>query len=50
MANSILELIGIKLQEARKKSGLTQAQVAKLIGINPDFRTFSLLKDKIPIE
>jgi len=34
MANSMLELIGIKLQEARKKSGLTQAQVAKLIGIN----------------
>ena len=34
MANSMLELIGIKLQEARKKSGLTQSQVAKLIGIN----------------
>ena len=34
MANSMLKLIGIKLQEARKKSGLTQAQVAKLIGIN----------------
>ena len=34
MANSMLKLIGIKLQEARKKSGLTQAHVAKLIGIN----------------
>lgn len=34
MANSMLELIGKKLQEARKKSGLTQLQVAKLIGIN----------------
>ena len=34
MANSMIELIGRKLQEARKKSGLTQLQVAKLIGIN----------------
>jgi len=34
MANSMLELIGKKLQEARKKLGLTQLQVAKLIGIN----------------
>lgn len=34
MANSILEFIGIKLREARKKSGLTQSQVAELIGIN----------------
>ena len=34
MANSMLELIGKKLREARKKSSLTQLQVAKLIGIN----------------
>ena len=34
MANSMIELIGRKLQEARKKSGLTQLQVAKLVGIN----------------
>ena len=34
MANSMLEFIGIKLREARKKSGLTQSQVAELIGIN----------------
>lgn len=34
MANSMLEFMGRKLQEARKKSGLTQLQVAKLIGIN----------------
>jgi transcriptional regulator with XRE-family HTH domain len=34
MANSILESIGIKLRKARKKSGLTQSQVADLIGIN----------------
>lgn len=34
MANSMLESIGTKLQEARKKSGLTQLQVAKLTGIN----------------
>jgi len=34
MANSMIELIGRKLQEARKKSGLTQLQVAELVGIN----------------
>ncbi len=34
MDNSMLKSIGIKLQEARKKSGLTQVQVTKLIGIN----------------
>ena len=34
MTISMLKSIGIKLQEARKKSGLTQLQVAKLIDIN----------------
>ena len=34
MDNSMLKSIGLKLQEARKKSGLAQSQVAKLIGIN----------------
>jgi transcriptional regulator with XRE-family HTH domain len=34
MTISMLKSIGEKLQEARKKSGLTQLQVAKLIGIN----------------
>jgi transcriptional regulator with XRE-family HTH domain len=34
MDNSMLKSIGVKLQEARKKSGLKQVQVAELIGIN----------------
>ena len=34
MTISMLKSIGVKLQEARKKLGLTQLQVAKLIGIN----------------
>lgn len=34
MANSMLRSIGTKLQDARKKSGLTQLQVARLIDIN----------------
>jgi len=34
MDNPMLKSIGLKLQEARKKSGLAQSQVAKLIGIN----------------
>lgn len=34
MDNSMLKSIGIKLKEARKKSGLKQSQVAELIGIN----------------
>ena len=34
MVNSMLKSIGIKLKEARKKSGLKQLQVANLIGIN----------------
>jgi transcriptional regulator with XRE-family HTH domain len=34
MNNSFLKSLGAKLQEARKKSGLTQDQVAKILGIN----------------
>ncbi|GAV21852.1 helix-turn-helix domain-containing protein [Carboxydothermus pertinax] len=34
MDNSIFKNIGKKLQEARNKNGLTQEQVAKVLGIN----------------
>lgn len=34
MSDRLLKSLGEKLQEARKKSGLTQDQVAKVLGIN----------------
>ncbi|KNZ68631.1 HTH-type transcriptional regulator ImmR [Thermincola ferriacetica] len=34
MSDRLLKNLGEKLQEARKKSGLTQDQVAKVLGIN----------------